>query len=74
MSLPSILLNSEVKSFLSSNVGPDGLTFEVPVLQDLIKVIGAPPTRGTHRMPVVGFKLIGVGVRDAAITYVKQIS
>ena len=48
---------------------PSTSTFEAAVLQDLIKVAGLPPTRGTHRDPVLGFKLLGLGVRDAALTY-----
>ena len=54
--------------------GPAGLKFETSGLQDLISVAGLPPTRGTHRRPVVGFKMVGVGVRDAAITYMEPHS
>mmetsp|Transcript_14885 Transcript_14885/g.44162 ORF Transcript_14885/g.44162 Transcript_14885/m.44162 type:complete len:907 (-) Transcript_14885:74-2794(-) len=59
------------KLFFVSNTSasPQSSTFEVPVLQDLIKVVGGAPTRGTHRDPVVGFKMLGVGVKDAALTY-----
>ena len=53
----------------NSTAGPTGSRFEAAVLQDLINVAGLPPTRGTHRTPVIGFKLLGVGVRDAALTY-----
>eukprot|EP00037_Helgoeca_nana_P007698 m.69925 g.69925 ORF g.69925 m.69925 type:complete len:224 (+) comp18448_c0_seq2:1623-2294(+) len=61
----------EMKLYFVANTsaGPQHQTFEVPVLQDLIKVIGGAPTRGTHRTPVVGFKLLGIGVKDAALTY-----
>lgn len=53
---------------------PTKLTFEVPVLQDVLQVAGLPPTRGTHRQPVLGFRLIGVGFRDAAPTFMEPHS
>ena len=59
---------------LRSTTGPSGSKFETSGLQDLITVAGLPPTRGTHRTPVIGFKLLGIGVRDAAITYMEPHS
>lgn len=58
----------------NTSAGPNGHSFEAPQLQDLIKVIGGSPTRGTHRDPVIGFKLLGVGIRDAAMTYMEPHS
>jgi hypothetical protein len=61
--------------YVTNSTGtPDGATFEAPQLQDMITVAGLPPTRGTHRQPVVGFRLLGVGVKDAALTYLEPHS
>jgi len=54
--------------------GPSGSSFEATALQDLITVAGLPSTRGTHRQPVVGFRMLGVGIKDAAITYFESHS
>lgn len=48
---------------------PKNHQFEATGLQDLIQVVGLPSTRGTHRKPVQGFAMTGVGVRDSAVTY-----